>query len=222
MNRDTLADRMSLPGGSEAQVSGGISHYWQLFEFAPEAYVVSAPDGAIREANRLARQLLEVDEAQLVGASLFGFLVDCDREAFARAVNRLIALGWPPQPVELIAHFKARTSPTFVVQLSASALGRDASAPDALAWVIRPLSPARDPNLAAFAEAVSPGTREVTRQVDVGLLPVVGAVGLSLRYPDLPPELKLALAQAAVSLDSAVQWMEKLDRRAPEDILPLR
>lgn len=203
-------------------MSGGIGHYWQLFEFAPEAYVVSAPDGTIREANRLARQLLEVDGTGYVGASLFGFLVDCDREAFAGVVNGLIALGWPAQPIELTAHLKVRTAPTFVVQLSASALGDDAFAPDALAWVIRPLSPVRDPNLGFFAEAAQLGTREVTRQVDVGLLPVVGAVGLSLRYPDLPPELKLALAQAAVSLDSAVQWMEKLDRAVPEDVLPLR
>jgi hypothetical protein len=58
--------------------------------------------------------------------------------------------------------------------------------------------------------------------VDVGLLPVVGAVGQSLSHPGLPPDLKLALAQAAVSLDSAVQWMGSLERAVRGDELGTR
>jgi PAS domain S-box-containing protein len=217
---DRLTRGVIVQGGSKVRQGKGL--YWQLFELAPEAYVVSAPDGRIREANRLARQTLNADKSALVGTSLFDLLAESDREAFQFAVRRLLATGWPRQPVELTALVKARNALPFIAQVSASALGDDGHDPHALAWIMRPISPARDGKIAIFAETAPVGPREVARRVDVGLLPVVGAVGQSLSHPGLPPDLKLALAQAAVSLDSAVQWMGSLERAVRGDELGTR
>lgn len=192
--------------------------YWRFFEFAPDAYITSGFDGTIHEANQVARRLLHVRDSPLVGSSLFDLLAEEDRDIFRGAVSRLAVTGWPRQPVEMIVHLHAREAPPFIVQLTASTLGDDSDQFNALAWLVRPVSLSRDVKAIFISGKPSRAARDVARQVDEDLLPVVGAVGLSLHHPNLPPDLKLVLAQAAVALDGAVQWMGKLERAVGDSI----
>lgn len=208
-----------VSGRGKEAVEAGDRRYWELFEFAPEAYVVSDRAGTIRAGNRAARALLDRESAPLIGSSIYDLVAEGDREAFQRAIDSLVQGGWPLQPVELNVHLATPGRPR-VVQMTVSDLPDDVDPPGAMAWIIHPSSGVALAPKVAVTTAPRHSTQDVARQVDEGLLPVVGAVGLILRHPGLPPDLKLALAEAAVALDGAVQWMGKLERVATGEPLP--
>lgn len=71
------------------------ARYEQLFEFAPDGYVVTDTFGLIREANKAAALLLDAGRSRLIGAPLGGFIHPNDRDVFAAHMN-LIART-PPE-----------------------------------------------------------------------------------------------------------------------------
>jgi PAS domain S-box-containing protein len=56
--------------------------YQNLFQFAPQAYLVTTLEGKIQEANWMAAQLLGVPTEFLIGKPLFVFVVDVDRSLY--------------------------------------------------------------------------------------------------------------------------------------------
>jgi len=75
-------------------LAGERQRYADFFEFAPDAYIVTEPHGEIREANRAARELLNIKPETLANASLTAFIPEEDRPAF-RA--RLVAVRGRPE-----------------------------------------------------------------------------------------------------------------------------
>lgn len=65
--------------------------YQDLFEHAPNAYLVTDEDGAIRQANRAAGDLLNVSPKYLVGKPLSLFVASADRPAFLTQLAGLTA-----------------------------------------------------------------------------------------------------------------------------------
>jgi PAS domain S-box-containing protein len=63
--------------------------YQDLFEFAPEGYLVTDASGTIWEANRAAAGLLNVSQQLLVGKPLALFIVEPERLAFYSELTRL-------------------------------------------------------------------------------------------------------------------------------------
>lgn len=63
--------------------------YRELFELAPDGYLLTDSDGLIREANDAAGQLLQVDPETLAGKPLVLFVADQDRGAFLAHLTRL-------------------------------------------------------------------------------------------------------------------------------------
>jgi len=67
--------------------------YLDLFEFAPDGYIVSDAKGVIREANRAASKMLGLPQAALAGEPLSGFVhVDC-RESLRALLGAVRAEG---------------------------------------------------------------------------------------------------------------------------------
>jgi PAS domain S-box-containing protein len=64
--------------------------YQELFDFTPEAYLVTDLEGTIREVNRAAAQQLEVARPRLVGKPLLLFVAEEERRAFHGALTRLL------------------------------------------------------------------------------------------------------------------------------------
>jgi PAS domain S-box-containing protein len=62
--------------------------YQELFQFAPEAYLVTSLEGCIQEANWMAAQLLGVSIQFLIGKPLAVFVNDHDRPAFRSELLR--------------------------------------------------------------------------------------------------------------------------------------
>jgi PAS domain S-box-containing protein len=72
--------------------SGGMTQdqrYRDLFEFAPEGYLVTDLDGAIQEANQAAAALLHIPAMCPVGQPLTAFAVDEERPAIRTELDRL-------------------------------------------------------------------------------------------------------------------------------------
>jgi PAS domain S-box-containing protein len=67
--------------------------YQDLFEFAPDAYLVTDTDGAIREANRAAAELLGIPQRLLLGKPLILFVAAEERSTFRSQLNRLVQAG---------------------------------------------------------------------------------------------------------------------------------
>jgi len=63
--------------------------YYELFELAPDAYVVTDTRGNIREANAAASHLLAVAPQFIIGKPLLGFLDDTARKSYALQLDRL-------------------------------------------------------------------------------------------------------------------------------------
>ena len=65
------------------------SRYQALFDFAPDGYLVTGFEGAIREANTAAAVLLNTPKELLPGQSLSEFVVQADREEFRERLHAL-------------------------------------------------------------------------------------------------------------------------------------
>lgn len=67
--------------------------YQELFEFAPDGYLVTDADGTIREANRAAADLLGIAHNYLMGKPLIIFISQEERRAFRTKLLRLREVG---------------------------------------------------------------------------------------------------------------------------------
>ena len=70
-------------------------HYQNLFEFAPDGYLVTDTWGNIREANRAAATLLSIQQQRLIGKPLLVFIAEPERQAFRTRLAQLQEVqGW--------------------------------------------------------------------------------------------------------------------------------
>lgn len=76
---------------TRAEVEVARLRYQDLFDFAPDAYLVTDPQGIISEANLASSRLLGLDRARLAGRPLAGFVPPGQRSAFRADLNRLAA-----------------------------------------------------------------------------------------------------------------------------------
>ena len=63
--------------------------YQELFEFAPDGYLVTTARGAIQEANWAVETLLNCHRDLIVGKPLIVFVAEADRKTFYAQLNRL-------------------------------------------------------------------------------------------------------------------------------------
>jgi PAS domain S-box-containing protein len=87
--QEELLHQQSELASTRDQVEAERRRYQQLFELAPDAYVVTTATGAIREANRAAAELLGTAQSALLGTPLAIFVPDYARRAFRRDINQL-------------------------------------------------------------------------------------------------------------------------------------
>src|SRR5215212_8391285 len=67
---------------SQLMVEAERRRYADLFHFAPDPYLVTGPDGTVREANRAAAALLAVAERAFPGKPLSVFVARAEVRAF--------------------------------------------------------------------------------------------------------------------------------------------
>ena len=88
--------------------------YQDLFEFAPDGYLVSDTNGIIQEANHVAATLLGIQQKYLVGKPLILFIAQQDRQSFNSQINNLQEiLNWE-------VHLQPRKGTPFPANVKAS------------------------------------------------------------------------------------------------------
>lgn len=78
---------------AQATIEAERRQYRELFEFAPDGYLVTDPHGIVREANQVARNLLEIQQELLLGKPLSSFIPAAQRRAFRTVLNQLPTLN---------------------------------------------------------------------------------------------------------------------------------
>jgi PAS domain S-box-containing protein len=111
--------------------------YQELFEFAPDGYLVTDALGTIREANRAATAMLAVPQERMLGKPLAVFVVEAERHAFRTQLNRL------PQ-VHRVHDWEVRLQPRegapLQVALSVAATSDQQGKVGSLRWLLRDIS----------------------------------------------------------------------------------
>jgi PAS domain S-box-containing protein len=111
------------------------SRYQALFDFAPDGYLVTGFEGAIREANTAAAALLNTPKQLLPGQSLSEFVVPSDRAEFRERLHAL-HLGSIERVEDWQASIRPRNMDAIPAALTVVA-ERSMPAVASLRWLIR-------------------------------------------------------------------------------------
>nr|MBC8333503.1 GAF domain-containing protein [Anaerolineae bacterium] len=93
--RELLLHQIELEAQNEelisarAMIEAEHRRYQELFEQAPDAYLVTSLEGVIQEANHAALALFQVSHKKLIGKPLAVFIAEAGRREFRAQVNRL-------------------------------------------------------------------------------------------------------------------------------------
>jgi PAS domain S-box-containing protein len=114
--------------------------YRDLFEWAPDAYLVTDPAGRIREVNRAAERLFGSRRDLLVGRPLTSLLDDAERRPFRLMLGRLPTL-------EIVSDwelaFRHRDGTPIAVAVTVSAMRDRSDMLLGLRWLVRDVSERR-------------------------------------------------------------------------------
>ncbi|MBD2058671.1 PAS domain-containing sensor histidine kinase [Oculatella sp. FACHB-28] len=111
--------------------------YQNLFELAPDGYLVTDLNGMIREANWAAATMLGIPQEFLVGKPLINYVIDADRRRFRNKLSELLSLrrltDWEIQ-------MQPRKREPFPVAIAISTIRNSAGEITDMRWIIRDIS----------------------------------------------------------------------------------
>lgn len=111
--------------------------YQELFEFAPDGYLVTDSYGTIREANRAAAQLLNIDQKYLIGKPLASFVLEEERKAFRSILNQLHTIN---RVQEWEVHLRGRGDGVFDAALTVETVRHKQGGVSGLRWQLRDIT----------------------------------------------------------------------------------
>jgi two-component system sensor histidine kinase UhpB len=111
--------------------------YQELFNCAPDGYLVTSMTGAIEEANYTAATLLAVDQRWLVGKPLSVFVAKEEQRAYHAQLNRLLRLG---RVQDWEVRLQPRKGPPFPVAVTAATVYDSQGESVSVRWVIRDIT----------------------------------------------------------------------------------
>lgn len=111
--------------------------YQELFEFAPDGYLITDIQGKIQEANYAASLLLKVSQKHLIGKPLTVFVPEAQRRAFRSELNRLHQVG---RLQEWVTQLQPRDAIPFDAALTVTTVSDQAGAIVGLRWLVRDIS----------------------------------------------------------------------------------
>ncbi|MEH2422124.1 MAG: ATP-binding protein [Nostoc sp.] len=111
--------------------------YQELFDFAPDGYLVTDTYGTILEANRAATIYLNVLQRFLIGKPLLTFIAKSDHQAF---FNYLTQLQQIDRGEEWEVRLQPREKVSFDVALTVVTVRNEEGNPVALRWLMRDIT----------------------------------------------------------------------------------
>ncbi|HEY9618180.1 MAG TPA: ATP-binding protein [Microcoleaceae cyanobacterium] len=111
--------------------------YQELFEFAPDGYLVTDRSGNIQEANRAAAALFNIQKRHLIRKPLVGFVAEEQRRSFRQLLNQISVMhrvqDWEVQ-------LCGREDKPFIAALTVETVQDQRERTIALRWVVRDIS----------------------------------------------------------------------------------
>jgi PAS domain S-box-containing protein len=107
--------------------------YKDLFAHAPSGYIVTSIDGAIRQANPAALELLQISDRVAIGRALALFVPEGQRRAFRSTIAALVEAD---HVHEWVASMRTWEGAPFEARLTARALRGATGRPAAIYWFI--------------------------------------------------------------------------------------
>ncbi len=111
--------------------------YKELFDFAPDAYLVTNTEGKILEANRTATSLFKISQKYIKGKLLINFVPENQRRAFR---SQLIRLQQIKQIQDWEIHMLTREHTEFDAAISITTMCDREGHPKGWRWLIRDIT----------------------------------------------------------------------------------
>jgi PAS domain S-box-containing protein len=118
------------------QLQAERQRYQDLFEFAPDGYLVTDAMGLIREMNRAATKLLNVPQGYLIGKPIINYIELEQRQVFRTRLNQL-------HHIDKLAEWEVRICPRRAATIDAAltvTIIRERGIPTSLRWLVRDIS----------------------------------------------------------------------------------
>ncbi|MBD2507617.1 helix-turn-helix domain-containing protein [Nostoc muscorum FACHB-395] len=112
-------------------------HYQDLFEFAPDGYLVTNTEGMIQKANHTAARLLNVSKHFLVGKPMMNFVPLGERQ---QVRCELIQLSESDRVKELLVRLQKRHGEFFDAALTVTVVRNQQGKAISLRWIMRNIS----------------------------------------------------------------------------------
>jgi PAS domain S-box-containing protein len=132
--QEELLHQQSELASTRSRVEAERQRYQELFDFAPDAYLITSANGVIREANRAATALLGMSQTTLVGTPLALFIADYARRAFRRDIKQL---GHMAGPQHWQIRMQPHKSPAFEAAITVAPIHDWSGLPSGLRWMLR-------------------------------------------------------------------------------------
>jgi PAS domain S-box-containing protein len=111
--------------------------YQDLFDFAPDGYIVTDTNGTIREANLAAARLLNVRRDALIGKPLPLYIGQDDYRRFRTRLVKLQDAGWQEH---LEVQVRPRGSPAFPAEITANPVSDRDGKIAGVRWLLRDIT----------------------------------------------------------------------------------
>ncbi|MBW4692401.1 MAG: PAS domain-containing sensor histidine kinase [Lyngbya sp. HA4199-MV5] len=161
--------------------------YQELFDFAPDGYLVTDEQGVIREANQSAASLFGMMQTFLVNKPLSILVAEADRRAFLTYFSRLEAA--PPQR-NWDFRFKSRQGGEFPVVITTSAMRSAQGTLTGWRWLVRDITELKQACANQSASATQAGVDDlratfvqvVSHELRTPMTTILIALELLVRY----------------------------------------
>jgi PAS domain S-box-containing protein len=111
--------------------------YQELFEFAPDAYLITDLQGTVQEANQAAGELFQINPSRLIGKPLVNFVQEEHRRPFRNTLNQLPTIHRVQEwELSLLGRNQTHVEAALTVQTARNEAGEAI----ALRWLIRDIT----------------------------------------------------------------------------------
>jgi PAS domain S-box-containing protein len=111
--------------------------YKDLFDFAPDGYIVTDLDGKIKEANRAASQLFCISQQQFTGKLIINFVALDDRHKLRCQITKLSRME---KVGEMLISCQRRDGENFYAAITSGCVSNNQGKVIALRWLIRDIT----------------------------------------------------------------------------------
>jgi PAS domain S-box-containing protein len=155
--------------------------YLELFDFAPEGYVVTDADGTILDANRAAAALLSVLQGYLIGKPLIVFVNEEDRKPFVTQLNNF---GGLEHLEDWEIYLKPRNGEPFPAAITIGTVRDPNGKLVGLRWLIRDITERKrmDKQLRSLSERLLTIQEDERKKVAQDLHDSLGAALAAVKY----------------------------------------